>query len=158
MYKWGIHNTSRRCKIYKNMGTGIKFYLAILVLFLSCGISKQNKKSNTVYFSEEDYLKAYKTVILSGCLIEGTNGEFSNFLIKNNDLGLFTEVEMLFHSTVSIADSIGRIHAKKIIPFTYGDGNKKIPIFSECVRYALSKEIDSLAKEKYKQYLRSNKF
>ena len=82
---------------------------------------------------------------MSGCLIEGTNGEFSNFLIKNNDLGLFTEVEMLFHSTVSIADSIGRIHAKKIIPFTYGDGKKKIPIFSECVRYALSKRTTAYA-------------
>lgn len=137
------------------MGTGIKYYLAILVLLLSCGVSKHNNKSNTFYISEEDYVKAYKTVILSGCLSEGTHGEFSNFLIKNNDLGLFTEVEMLFHSTVNIADSIGRIHAKKIIPFTYGDGNKKIPIFSECVRYALSNEIDKLAKEKYKQYLRS---
>jgi len=46
------------------MGTGIKYYLAILILLLSCGVSKHNNKSNTLYISEEDYIKAYKTVIL----------------------------------------------------------------------------------------------
>ena len=36
------------------------------------------------------------------------------------------------------------------MPFDYGDGKGKIPNLSECYLYALSKEIEAIAKKKYR--------
>lgn len=131
-------------------------YLTIFLLIMSCTATKK-KISNDFFVKEEDYVKAYKTVVLYGCLNEGTKGNFSNFLKENNDLGLFSEVDMIFHSTANIADSLGCVYSRKIKPFTYGDGQGKIPNFSRCVLYAFSNEVDSFAKESYKQTLKDSK-
>lgn len=69
-------------------------------------------------------------------------------------MGLFSEIDMIYHSGANIADSLGRAFAKTIKPFNYGDGKGKIPNYSGCVLYALSKEIDSVAKESYRQMLK----
>jgi hypothetical protein len=131
----------------------MRFFIIFFVIVVSCAPTKR-QASDDFPVKEEDYIKAYKTVVLFGCLNEGTKGSFSSFLKENNDLGLFSEVDMIFHSTANTADSIGREYSKKIEPFTYGDGKGKNPTFSRCVLYALSREVDSLAKESYKQSLK----
>lgn len=142
----------------------MKQRLFILLVFFLCFAACQKKiaswstnrktVSNENVLSEEDYVKAYKTVVLFGCINGGTNGKFSTFLVENNDLGLFTEVDMIYHAVVNIADSLGRDFAKTIKPFEYGDGKGLVPIYSRCFLYALSKEIDSVAKVSYREMLK----
>jgi hypothetical protein len=134
------------------MGIKLICYLGIFFLLMACASTKK-KLSNDFFLTEEDYVKAYKTVVLYGCLNEGTKGGLSDILKRNNDLGLFSEVDMIFHSTANVADSLGRAYSQKIKPFTYGDGQGKIPNFSRCVLYVLSNEVDSLAKESYRKSL-----
>lgn len=137
---------------------GIKLVCCFVFLLLVASCTTTKKRVSSGYsVSEEDYIKAYKTVVLYGCLNEATKGNFYTFLLQNNDLGLFSEVDMIFHLTASIADSLGKSYSKTIKPFTYGDGQGKVPNFSGCVLYALSKEVDSFAKESYKQALKDNR-
>ena len=126
------------------------FCLSIALSILSCSSSKK-VNSNDYLVNEKDYIKAYKAFVFYGCFNEGTKGNFSEFLKKNNDLGLFSETEVIFQSTANFADSLGRIYSHKIEPFDYGDGKGKTPNLSACLLYAFSNEIDSLAKINYKQ-------
>jgi len=70
---------------------------------------------------------------------------------ENNDLGLFTEVEVISHQKVKEADSIGRKFSHNIKTLNYEDAGNKKPITSRCIYYSLSKEVDSLAKDSYRR-------
>jgi hypothetical protein len=153
MHRRSLHNPNRRGKINTDMGIKLICCLGISLTIAACSMNRKTV-SNVNLVSEEDYVKAYKTVVLYGCINEGTKGKFSTFLIENNDLGLFSEVDMIYHSGANIADSLGRVFAKTIRPFDYGDGKGKVPNYSRCVLYALSREIDSVAKESYRQMLK----
>ena len=124
------------------------------LFFFSC-TSGRKVISNDYLLKEADYVKAYKAIVFYGCFNEGTKGDFFKFLNKNNDLGLFSEAEVIFHSTANFADSLGRIYSHKIEPFDYGDGKGKTPNLSACLIYAFSDEIDSIAKINYKKLLKS---
>jgi len=130
----------------------ISFAILLHVFAYSCNSSKKSRR-NDFFIKEDDYTKAYKTAFICGCLNEGTKGNFYKFLRDNNDLGLFTEGDLMSHFKVKEADSLGRIFSSRIKPFTYGDGQGKVPYFSRCILFALSKEVDSIAKESYKQML-----
>lgn len=134
---------------------GIKLNLLAIVFFalVSSCISTRKGQDNDFFVKKNDYIKAYKTAFVCGCLNEGTKGNFYQFLKDNNDLGLFTEGDLISHFKVNEADSLGRIYSTRIKPFTYGDGQGKIPNFSRCMLFAFSNEIDSIAKESYKQML-----
>ncbi len=131
------------------MGTKLIFCLVIFnIATMSCSSIHRYSK-NDFFVREDDYVKAYKTAVMCGCLNEGTNGNFYKFLEDNKDLGLFTEGDLISHHKVNEASNLGKLYAQKIEPFNYGDGKGKIPNFSRCFLYALSKEVDSIAKKNY---------
>lgn len=132
----------------------ISFTTILFALTCSCSSTKKSLK-NDFFVKEDDYTKAYKTAFMCGCLNEGTKGNFYKFLQDNNDLGLFTEGDLISHFKVKEPDSLGRIYSSRIKPFTYGDGQGKVPNFSRCMLFAFSIEIDSIAKESYRQMLSS---
>lgn len=136
------------------MGTKLSYcykFLFLLVL-LSCTTTRK-KTSSGIYVTEKDYIEAYKTSVFYGCMNEGTKGNFSKFLQQENDLGLFTQVEMIFQSNVKEAKTLGQLYSKKIVPFSYGDGAGKVPNFSKCFLYSQSPEVDSFARASYKRSL-----
>lgn len=137
---------------------GVKLVLSAIVFFVLAASCNSTKKSQQTDFfvKEDDYVKAYKTAFVCGCINEGTKGNFYKFLRDNNDLGLFTEGDLISHFKVNEADSLGQVYSRKIKPFTYGDGEGKVPNFSRCMLFALGNEIDSIAKASYKQTLKDN--
>ena len=126
--------------------------LALLstVLVLACNASKKNQ-SNEFSISEDAFIKSYKTAFICGCINEATNENFARFMRDNNDLGLFTEVEVISHQRVKEADSIGRKFSQNIKSLNYEDAGNKKPVISRCIYFSLSKEVDSLAKASYRQ-------
>lgn len=134
-----------------------KFILpALILLCMVCScLGSRKQQKNPFYVKKSDYVTAYKTAFMSGCLYASTNGNFYSFLQGNNDLGLFTEADLISHVKVNEADSLGRIYAKKIPLFTYGDGAGKLPGFSRCMVFTLSKEVDSIAKATYRRYVKT---
>lgn len=131
------------------MGTKLKVKIITMlcVLTISC-----SSKKNVMYESKGEFIQAFKVSVLYGCINEATNGEFQKFSINNNDLGLALEVSVLFHSETEYAIKIGEELSKKIRTINYSDYQGKKPIFSDCVNFAFSKEIDSLALAKYKEW------
>lgn len=128
----------------------IKLALLSSVLLLACTTSKK-KQSNEFSTSEDEFIKSYKTAFICGCINEATNENFARFMRDNNDLGLFTEVEVISHQRVKEADSIGRRFSQNIKSLNYEDAGNKKPIISRCIYFSLSKEEDSLAKASYWQ-------
>ena len=131
------------------MKNNIIIFIVITFVFTS-SCSRKIFSSKDYYVKETDYVNAFRSFVFANCLNEGTKGNFSEFLEKNNDLGLFSETEIIFHSAAKYADTLGRAYSHKIVPFDYGDGKGKIPNLSECYLYALSKEIEAIAKKKYR--------
>lgn len=131
------------------MGTKLNFSIIIsfvLIFFFSCSTKEKNKP-----FNEEEYIFAYKKMVLYGCINGKTNNDFKKIMNKYNDVHS-VEVAILFHETVKKADSLGNLYSKEILPYNnYGDLKGKTPIFSKCVSYAFSKKIDSIAKKTYKK-------
>jgi len=122
------------------------FQLCILILFGSCKTT-----FNKYGFTKEEYINSYKRAVLYGCLNESTEGGFQMFLQENKDLGIAPEVAVLLHSEILKAKTIGGNYSKKIKPINYEDYEGLKPIFSGCVAYSFSKEVDSIAKEKFRQ-------
>lgn len=138
------------------MGIKLISVLLTLTVFVSSCSSPRKSQNNDFFVKEEDFLKAYKIAFLCGCLNENTKEKFNKFLKENNDLGLFSEGDLISHYKVNEADSLGRVFSKRIKPFTYGDGEGKMPNFSSCMYFVLGHEVDSLAKESYRQTLQNN--
>lgn len=131
------------------MGVRLKIIIVFFVLFCfySCKTHKKDIKSE-----EEYYVQAYKTSVLYGCLNEATNENFQKFSIENNDLGLAVPIAVLFHAETEQATQVGRELSKKIRAIDYSDYEGRKPIFSDCVGFAFSKEIDSVARKKFKEF------
>ena len=127
----------------------IKLALISSVLLSACSSSSKNQSGN-FYVKEEDYIKSYKISFVCGCINGGTSENFTKFIKDNNDLGLFTEVEVISHQKVKEADSIGRKFSLQIKALSYEDAGNKKPIISRCIYYVLRKEVDSLAKASYR--------
>ncbi len=130
------------------MGIRLKnIYLVCFIFLFNC---KSENKNNDSY-TKEEYILAYKKMVLYGCINEKTNNEFRKIMIRYNNVNS-TEVAILFHAVANRADSIGGVYSKKIKPYTYyGDLKGKVPLFGKCVEYAFGTEVDSIAKKTYKE-------
>lgn len=106
---------------------------------------------NIIDKKEENYVLAYKKAVLFGCINKATNGKFQDFSKNNNDLGIALEVAILYHYEAIEAKKIGEKLSNKIRTIDYDDYEGRKPIYSDCVSYAFNKEIDSIAREKYKK-------
>lgn len=138
------------------MGTKLKYTSIILVLALvGCSITKHSNL-NPFFVKEADYVESYKVAFICGCINEGTKGNFTKFMTDNNDLGLFSEAELISHQRVNEADSVGRVYSKKLVPLDYGDAQNRTPLISGCIYFALGREVDSLAKKSYKSYTKKS--
>ena len=117
-----------------------------LFLLMSCSTLKKSNNNS----DEENFVLSYKKSVLYGCVDEATNNNLRLFSKENNDLGLAIEVEIIQHQEVDNALNKGKELSKKIRTINYADFENKKPIFSECINFAFSKEIDSIARELYK--------
>lgn len=117
-----------------------------LFLLMSCSTLKKSNNNS----DEENFVLSYKKSVLYGCVDEATNNNLRLFSKENNDLGLAIEVEIIKHQEVDNALNKGKELSKKIRTINYADFENKKPIFSECINFAFSKEIDSIARELYK--------
>lgn len=131
------------------MNMGIKLTKVGIIIFLLL-VGCKSKRINSNYSQEEEnYVIAYKKVVLYNCINQSTDKQFYNFLSQYNDLGLYTETVVLFHETADKASFLGKNYADKITPINYPDAENKLPIFRDCVSYAFSKEVDSVARASY---------
>ncbi len=111
------------------------------------------KSTKSQWLTEEEYyLEAYKKSVLYGCLNESTRGNFQKMLIENDDLCLYTEVQIIYHDTYEKAKSHGSNYARTLEKVSLPDIENKIPGFSQCVSYAFGREVDSIARASYKIY------
>lgn len=117
------------------------YVIIIVLLLLSCKSSKPTAE-------EQDYVLAYKTSVLYGCM-NSNNNKFSQYLQNTNDLGLFTEIEVLKHTETETAIKLGEKFLPTIKPLNYGDAGNKVPVYSQCVSYAFGAEVDSIARAQY---------
>ena len=122
-------------------------FITLMFLLISCNTSKRLKQD----IDEENFVLAYKKTVLYGCIDEATNNNLSLFSKDNNDLGLAIEVEIMQHQEVINAKNKGKELSKKIRVINYADFDNKKPVFSECVNFAFSKEIDSTARILFKK-------
>lgn len=83
--------------------------IIISLCLLSCKVRVSQADS-----LEHDYVESYKKAVLYGCLNEVTEGDFQKSLIKNNDLGLYTEAQVLFHAVCDRAKQRGENYAHSI--------------------------------------------
>lgn len=131
---------------------GVKLgYLILLFFLISCAIIPNKNDSNEIGITETEYIKAFKKSILMGCLNEITDNEFGKSLyFKHNDVGLYTEVAVIYHSDVNYARELGGEFAKTLKPVNYPGVEGRIQGYSNCIDYAFYNEtIDSIAKVKY---------
>lgn len=123
----------------------LKIFLCLVII--SC--KAQKNTVNTVLNEEENFVLAYKTSVLFGCINEATQGSFNEFSKENNDLGLAVPTAVLQHAETKKAAEFGALLSKGIIPSGYADYEGRKPIFSNCVAYSFSKETDSIARAEY---------
>lgn len=81
--------------------------------------------------------------------MNGNNNSFNTYLENTDDLGLFTEVETLKHAETETTIKLGEKYFTTIWPVNYADTGNRVPVYSRCVSYALSAEIDSVARAHY---------
>jgi hypothetical protein len=139
---------------------GIKLKFVILVysaVFLFACTSMQKIKRSDFYVSKDDFLKSYKTAFICGCINGASNNQLNRFFIETDDTGLFSEIETISYFTVKEADSIGRLYANRIEPINYIEAGYKKPVVAACIQFGFSKEIDRIAKQRYKKLIKGHK-
>lgn len=117
-----------------------------LLVLLSCTSINKTIQNN----EEENFVLSYKKSVLNGCVNGATNNKFNEFSNENNDLGLAIEIEIMQHQEVINAVNEGKKLSEKIRTIKYSDFEGKKPIFSDCISFAFSQEIDSLARIAFK--------
>ena len=130
----------------------IKYVLGgvLLLATMNC----KSHKTQQHGFSLEEYVLSYKNAVLYGCIDEKTDKEFSELMNKYKNTAS-REVAILSHGTFERAESVGKEYSKQIKPHTYYEDLKGLEfIFSDCVIYAFSKEVDAMARESYKKYVK----
>ena len=100
-----------------------------LLSFFACKSSKDFESK----VSEKDYVFAYKTSVLYGCLNEITNNSFYQVLKEHNDLALAQETAILLHDETEKSVSLGRKYPERINAIDYKDYEGKKPLYSSCV-------------------------
>lgn len=125
--------------------TKINYFILIFIVSLTSCKTKAHIGS-----TKAEYVRAYKKAVLYGCLNEASNKNFEKLTRENNGLGLAVETSVLYHHEVLKAKELGSQLSEKIRKINYSDYNGKKPIFSDCVDFAFSKYVDSIAKSKYK--------
>lgn len=123
--------------------------IPMIILFNSC------KSQKHIGSTEKEYIMAYEKAVFYGCFNEATNGNFAEFTLANNDLGTAIETAILYHSDVLNAIELGAKLSNNIREINYADYQGKKPIFSDCMEFAFSKYVDSIAKKKYKTLKKS---
>tara|TARA_R100000935_G_C2816614_1_gene157646 strand:+ start:118 stop:540 length:423 start_codon:yes stop_codon:yes gene_type:complete len=127
----------------------------ILIIVLLTGIAACNSsKLNNIEVTKEAYILEYKKAVIYGCINEATNGNFSKFSSDNNDLGLAGVVAVLYHSETERAINLGKELSNNIEAIDYMDYNGNKPIFDNCISFAFSKRVDSLAAKEYEMFLK----
>src|SRR5690554_2311604 len=149
-YQQCLHHTKRRSKIYTDMEIKLNTLIMVLSLLVS---SCATKKYSGLGSTEEEFIIAFKKSILMGCLNELTEDEFGKLLVtKYNDIGLYTEVAILYHSEAFFAKCMGVNLAKSLKSVDYPDVAGKKQGYSRCIDYAFfDKEVDSIARIRYKE-------
>ena len=103
------------------MGTKLSLFATVLFVIASSCISTNKSQDNDFFVKKEDFVKAYKTAFVCGCINEGTKGNFYKFLKDNNDLGLFTEGKVphfprcMFFAFSNEFDSIPKKNYKEML-------------------------------------------
>lgn len=123
--------------------------LTFIILFYSCKVNKDIGSTKDVY------ILAYKKAVLYECINSATNGNLYKFSRENNDLGTAPQVAIIYHSDVKSAKILGASLSTKIKKINYSDYQNKKPIFSDCVGFAFSKYVDSIARNRYKKLLKT---
>ncbi len=126
--------------------------LKTLIIVTLMGLSSCKSAKPQWPTEEEYYLEAYKKSVLYGCLHEATNADFGEMMEAKNDLGLYTEAQVLFHFTCDAAVALGKDYSHTIETVSYPDVEGKKPIYSQCVSYAFGREVDSMARASYRKY------
>lgn len=121
-------------------------FLLIVVSAWSC----KTTKKVVVDSAEERYVMAYKSSVLYGCLNEATRGGFQVVMTEKNDVGLAVESEMLGPIKISELCQFGGDFSRKITPIDYADYENMSPIYTNCVSFSFSREVDSIARQQYK--------
>ena len=115
------------------------------LLLIQCKTIKES-----IYESEEAFVKAFKISALYGCLNEATQGEFGTTLRKYDDLGLAAQVAVLYHEENAIARELGEEFSKTIESHFYYEGQRFI--FNDCVKWAMyGNQVDSIATDYYRK-------
>ncbi|WP_276974614.1 hypothetical protein [Flavobacterium filum] len=127
--------------------------VVIILLFTSCSGSQKFKKSD-FYVNKKYFIDSYKTAFICGCINGLTNDSLNKFITSINDNGLFQDIEILSYFVAKEADSIGRYYSNKITPIEYIDAGHRKPIVSSCIKFGLSKDVDKIANERYKEMIK----
>ncbi len=120
-----------------------KIIIITYIILFSCKSSQKIEVSNT----KEEFILAYKTSLLYYCINESTIGNFNTFCTENNDLKL-SAIDT-YNINLDEVKNKGKELSKSIKTIDYADYEGRKPIFTSCVSFAFSKEIDSLSREIY---------
>lgn len=128
------------------------FLLLISIIMFSCSTKHSKFNYNT---SKKPWIKAFKDKAFVSCLKESYNNDSIFMLIEKEDLlnpydGFYT-----VNTSVNMADSLGREIAKFIPPTNNKDAEKKNYFMATCLKFYISKELDSISKIEYKKYLKN---
>ncbi|GEM_PF-2166341 len=117
--------------------------LIMLMLLVQCKTTKES-----IYESEEAFVKAFKISALYGCLNKATQGEFGATLRNYDDLGLAAQVAVLYHAETAFARELGEEFSRTIKPHYYYEGQRFI--YNDCVKWAMyGNQVDSIATDYY---------
>lgn len=127
---------------------------ASFILMLSLLGSCVNNTEDSAELS--DYINSYKKVVFYECVNAGTNRKLYEFSLNNGDLGYATEVSVIQHKEIENAKQIGIKLSSKIREIDFTDYEGRKPIFSDCLDFAFSNYVDSIARSKFNLYRDSN--
>jgi succinylglutamate desuccinylase len=116
---------------------------------MSCGQKVDSSLSEDKEL--ENHIMAYKKAVVYECINSGTNSHFQRFSSNNNDLALAIEVGIIDRYNVEKARQVGAKFSDDIRSSNYMDHEGRKPIFSNCISYGFSKEVDSLARLNYQE-------
>lgn len=126
-------------------------YLISLTTILSCG-KKVSSASRDESKELRNHIIAYKTAVIYECINASTNSNLRKFSDENNDLGLAVEAGIIYNYGIENAGKIGAKFSESISESEYMDNEGGKPIFSDCISFGFSKEVDSLARLSYKNF------
>lgn len=137
----------------------MKIYLQLgIVVFVLCSCSAK-KNLNINFFEENEkqiWINSFKYQVFYGCLVESAKNDSIFLILKNKDLlskSLELDFEMIDSARKLGAKFVSKI-PKPFIKFEPENVNKNFYCY-ECLRYYASKDLDVIARNKYKKFLKS---